>query len=300
MAVGVSRAFQPGTKAIWLFLLPGLIVYGGVVLTPLLGGLWYSLHEFYNFQFHWAGLTNYANLIRDGDFWFTLRNNFIIIVLSVIFQITTAFVIAVLMNSRMVVAPKLLRTAIFFPVILSPVVTSFVWILVFDINSGLLNTLLDSIGLGNLRQKWLDDPDVVIYSVTVALVWQYIGLFLVIFLSGLSAINQETIEAAEVDGASTFQKTLYVIFPQLASTWSVAMVLAISGGLKIFEHIYIMTGGGPGLSSTVVAQYAYSQSFLRTQFGYGNAIAIAIVILSLVFVSLTIFVFNRFVVKDRI
>ena len=293
------RAFQPSTQAIWLFLLPGLVVYGGVVLTPLIGGFWYSLHETRDFQFSWVGLRNYADLWRDGDFWFTLRNNFVIIVLSVIFQITTAFVIAVLMNSRLVIAPRFLRTAIFFPVILSPVVTSFVWILVFDIDLGLLNSTLEAVGLDRLRQRWLDDPDIVIYSVTTALVWQYIGLFLVIFLAGLSAINQEMLEAAEVDGATTFQKTVYVIFPQLAGTWSVAMVLAISGGLKIFEHVFIMTGGGPGLSSTVVAQYAYSQSFLRAQFAYGNTVAIAIVVLSLALVSLTVFLFNRIIVRDR-
>ncbi len=294
------RAFQPQTYAIWLFLLPGLIVYGGVVLTPLIGGVYYSLFETRNYQFTWAGLSNYVRLWADDSFWFTLRNNFIIILLSVIFQVTTAFIIAVLMNSRLVIAPKFLRTAIFFPVILSPVVTSFVWILVFNIDTGLLNTTLGAVGLDGLKQRWLDDPDIVIYSVTAALIWQYVGLFLVIFLSGLSAINQETIEAAEVDGASTFQKTIFVIFPQLASTWSVAIVLAISGGLKIFEHIFVMTGGGPGLSSTVVAQYAYSQSFLRANFSYGNTIAVAIVVLSLTLVSLTVWGFNRFVVKDRI
>ena len=294
------RAFQPKNTAIWLFLLPGLLVYGGVVLTPLLGGFYYSLFETRNFQFNWVGLRNYVDLWNDGSFWFTLRNNFIIIALSVVFQIGTAFLIAVLMNSKLTVAPKFLRTAIFFPVILSPVVTSFVWILMFDINSGLLNNILAGIGLESWQQRWLDDPDIVIYSVTVALVWQYIGLFLVIFLAGLSAINQETLEAAEVDGATTWQKTVHVIFPQLASTWSVAIVLAISGGLKIFEHVFIMTGGGPGLSSTVVAQYAYSQSFLRAQFSYGNTIAIAIVVMSLTFVSLTVWAFNRFVSKDRV
>ena len=182
--------------------------------------------------------------------------------------------------------------------ILSPVVTSFVWILVFDINSGLLNNVLEGVGLGNLRQRWLDDPDVVIYSVTAALVWQYIGLFLVIFLAGLSAINQETLEAAESMGPAPSRRRSTWIFPQLASTWSVAIVLAISGGLKIFEHVFIMTGGGPGLSSTVVAQYAYSQSFLRAQFSYGNTIAIAIVVLSLTLVSATVWAFNRFVVKE--
>lgn len=294
------RAFQPANLAIWFFLLPGLIVYGGVVLTPLISGFYYSLYETRGFRFVWAGLSNYERLLNDGDFWFTLRNNFVIILLSVIFQVTTAFIIAVLMNSRLVVAPKFLRTAIFFPVILSPVVTSFVWILVFNIDSGLLNNILSAVGLDGLRQKWLDDPEIVLYSVTAALVWQYIGLFLVIFLAGLSAINQEVIEAAEVDGATTFQKTIYVIFPQLASTWSVAIILAVSGGLKIFEHVFIMTGGGPGLSSTVVAQYAYSQSFLRANFSYGNTIAIAIVLLSLISVTLIIWAFNRFVSKDHI
>ena len=294
-----ARAFQPPTRAIWLFLLPGLVVYGGVVLTPLIGALWYSLHDTHNYRFTWNGIANYLDLARDGDFWFTLRNNGIIIVLSVIFQVTAAFAIAVLMNSRVVVAPKLLRTAIFFPVILSPVVTSFVWILVFNVKSGLLNNGLALVGLDGWQQRWLDDPGIVIYSVTAALVWQYIGLFLVIFLAGLSAINRETIEAAEVDGATMVQQAVWVIFPQLAGTWSVAIVLAISGGLKIFEHTFIMTGGGPGLSSTTVAQYAYAVSFRRAEFAYGNTVAVAIVVISLICVSATIWIFNRFVVKDR-
>lgn len=287
------RSFQPPTPAIWAVLAPGVIVYGLVVLVPLLGGVWYSLHNMRYFQLTWAGLDNYMRALGDGDLWFTLRNNLIIIALSMVFQIFVAFFIAVLMNSRQVLAPRFLQTAIFFPVVISPVVTSFVWVLVYNIDSGLLNATLRLIGLSSWQQHWLDDPDIVIYSVSAVLIWQYVGLYMVIFLAGLSSINPETLEAAEVDGANTWEKAMLIIFPQLSGTWAVVLVLAISGGLKIFEHPFVMTGGGPGLASTVVAQYAYDQSFRRAQFGYGTAIAIAITVLGLVTILISVGLLNK-------
>lgn len=238
------HAFQPNLRTTLSLLAPGVFIYAFIVIVPVVLGLWFSLHEMRNFQMFWVGLDNYTRMLSDRDIWVVLRNNFTITALSIVFQIIPAFFIAVLMNQKGLWAETFVRTAIFFPVVISPVVASFVWILVFDLDNGLLNSTLQAVGLGEWTQRWLDDPRIVIYSVTAVLVWQFIGLFVVIFLSGLSAINPETLEAADVDGATFLQTALFVIVPQLSRTLAVAMVLAVSGGLKIFEHPLVMTGGG--------------------------------------------------------
>src|SRR5690606_19241906 len=222
-----SAFFKPNFGKLVLYLGPCILIYGFMVLVPLAGGIWHSLHTDFNFQLRFVGLKNYVEIIGDSNFWFSLRNNLIIIGLSIIFQIGTAFVIAVLMNSRLVIAPKFLRSVIFFPVILAPVVVGFLWVLIYDVRNGLFNSFLRSVGLESWTQLWLDDPNIVIYSVTLPLIWQFIGLYLVIFLAGLSSIPVELLEAAEIDGASVFQKTRYITLPLLANTWKVALILAI-------------------------------------------------------------------------
>ncbi|MDJ1009227.1 MAG: sugar ABC transporter permease [Paracoccaceae bacterium] len=292
------QAFQPTRRSLWALLAPSVLVYGFIVVVPVVVGIWFSFHEMRNFQMEWAGVANYARMAGDGDLWFVLGNNVTITGLAIFFQVMPAFFIAVLMNRKDIWAEKFVRTAVFLPVVISPVVTSFVWILVFNLDSGLLNSTLAVLGLEAWQQRWLDDPEIVIYSLTAVLVWQYIGLFVVIFLAGLSAINPETLEAADVDGASFFQTAVLVVLPQMSRTVAVAMVLALSGGLKIFEHPLVMTGGGPGLASTVVAQFAYDVSFRRAQFGYGATIAITITVLSLVTVLACLWIINRLTVRS--
>lgn len=291
--------FKPTLKKLVLYLGPAVLIYGFVVFTPLLGAIWHSLHTDFNFSLEFVGFENYIELIQDSNFWFAFRNNLIIIGLSIVFQIGLAFVIAILMNSRYIFASKFLRTVLFFPVVLSPVVVAFLWILIYDINNGLLNTLLRSIGLDSWTRLWLDDPSIVIISVTVPLIWQFVGLYLVVFLAGLSGISHEMLEAAEIDGANILQKTLFVTLPLLSNTWKVVFIMAISGGVKIFEHPFVMTGGGPGRSSTVIAQYAYEQSFGRLRMTYGSTIAVVMVILSFLLILITVTILDKVIFRTR-
>ena len=185
----------------------------------------------------------------------------------------------------------------FFPVMLAPIVVAFIWILIYNINWGLLNSILQGIGLENLSQLWLDDPKIVIYSITIPLMWQYVGLFLVIFLAGLTSVPDELLEAAEIDGANNFQKTIFVTLPLMAKTWRVVLVLAISGAVKVFEQPYVTTRGGPGMSSTVLAQYAYDMSFSRIKISYGSTIAVGMLFISLFLIILSWLIMDKVVFR---
>jgi raffinose/stachyose/melibiose transport system permease protein len=294
-----SVLYKPTFRKLALFLGPGIVLYAFVVITPLIGSFWYSLHSDTNNTFRFVGAKNYLRLLADGDFWFAFRNNLIILGLSLVFQLSLAFIIAAMMNSKQIKFASFYRAVMFFPVVLSAVVVGFIWILIYNIDNGLLNVLLRSVGLGSWAQLWLDNPNIVIYSVTAPLLWQYVGLYLVIFLAGFSAIPGDLLEAAELDGANGLQKTLYVTLPLLVNTWRVVLILAVSGAVKVFEQPFVMTEGGPGISSMVLAQYAYNMSFIRQKLTYGSTVSVGMLVLSFLLIVFVLFVINRVLLRGR-
>ncbi len=294
-----SVLYKPRWGKLALLLGPGFVLYAFVVLTPLFGSVWYSLHHDADYTLRFAGLANYRRLIADEDFWFAFRNNLIILVFSLVFQLGLAFAVASMMNSKQVLFARFYRVVLFLPVVLSAVVVGFIWVLIYNVDRGLLNTLLRTVGLGGWTQLWLDNPDIVIYSVTVPLLWQFVGLYLVIFLAGYSAIPTDVLEAAELDGANSLQKVRYVSLPLMVNTWRVVLILAVSGAIKVFEQPFVMTGGGPGISSTVLAQYAYNMSFVRQRMTYGSAASIGMLVLSFLLIASVLLIINRLVLRGR-
>lgn len=233
------------------------------------------------------GLENYIKLLNDKIFWHAFKNNITIILLSIVGQIGIAFILASLLSSRIIKSANFHRTVIFFPVILSAVVIGFLWTMIYNNYYGILNWLLKVLNLDFLIRYWLDDPKLVIYTTTIPLIWWYIGFYLIIFSSAIQNISAEIFEAAEIDGANWFQRVFYITLPLMYDTLIVAIMLCIAGNMKVFDHIYVMTGGGPGRSSMVMAQYAYDNSFIMFKLGYGSAISIGIFILSFGIILLT-------------
>jgi raffinose/stachyose/melibiose transport system permease protein len=163
---------------------------------------------------------------------------------------------------------------------LSPVVVGFIWQMIYSGDYGILNALLRSMHLENLIRPWLDSPKQVIYSVTVPLIWQYLGVPLIIFTSAVQSIPKDIYEVCEVDGITGLKKALYITLPLIYDTIKVGIMLSIASNMLVFSHILILTGGGPGTSSMVLALYAYNTSFSKMQLGYGGTIAIGTFILS--------------------
>ncbi|MEC0267252.1 sugar ABC transporter permease [Paenibacillus anseongense] len=271
----LNRAFRLSAGPVLRYMVPILIVYIFIVIVPLVISLYYSVMNFNNTKF--VGLENYVHLVKDHDFWLSYRNNIVIVLFCVLGQVGIAFFLSALLNSKFLMFRNLHRIAIFLPVVLAPVVTGYIWSLIYNYRFGLLNWLLKLVGYEPVT--WLDKPNIVLYAVSVPLIWQYIGLYMIIFLAGMQNISKDIFESAEIDGANWLQRTLQITLPLMKSTIRVALIFCVSGTMKVFDHIYVMTGGGPGTSSMVMAQYAYNNAFTMAKINYGSAISIGMLIL---------------------
>ncbi len=272
--------------AIFLYLLPGILWYSFIILIPICLAFYYGLFNWSGgTKMIYAGIKNFTDVFQDRVFLQSLRNNIYLTVVCLIGQIGIAFILAVLLNGRHVRFKGFHRTMTYFPAVLSAVVIGFIWNLIYDYHYGLLNTLLRTVGLGDRAQAWLNNDKLVLMLVAIPLIWQYVGYYLIIIMSALTSVDPEIFEVAEIDGASGFQRVVYITLPLVKNTLIVCVTLCIAGNMKIFDHIYAMTGGGPGTSSSVMAMYAYKTSFLSYKMGYGSAMSIVILIVSFILVA---------------
>ncbi len=294
-----SVIFRPTVKKLVWGLGPALLIYGLMVVAPLIYAIVHSLYTDFNYKYKFAGLSNYVTLVQDAEFWLALKNNFSIIGVNLFLQIGLAFIVALVMSSKLVTAKEFIRIFIFFPVILTPIVVAFLWTLIYDNDQGLLNVALRGMNLDGWTRNWLVDPQIVMYAVIAPMTWQYLGLFVVIFTAGLTSVPRDLLEAAEIDGANALKKTLYVTLPLMANTWKVILVLSTANGIKVFEQPFAMTRGGPGSASTVLAIFAYNQSFLRSKLTYGSTIAIAMLLVTLLLIGLVTLLFNTIFLRRR-
>ena len=232
-----------------------------------------------------SGISNYQTLIKDSIFWNSFKNNMFLTVFCLIGQIGLAFLFACLLNMKTLRLKKLHRVVAYFPVTLSAVVVGFVWTMIFDYNYGIINWFLTSIGQSDLIKVWLADEKTIMTVVSIPLVWQYIGMYLVIILAAMTSISTEVFEMAELDGAGGLQRSLYITLPMVKNTLIICVMLCISGNMRAFDHIYAMTRGGPGYSSNVMALYSYNVSFMQVNMGYGSALSIGILVISAVIVA---------------
>ncbi|GGE26105.1 ABC transporter permease [Pullulanibacillus camelliae] len=287
------------TKAKWGIVLglgPALLIYIGFAIVPIIISFYYSFMKWDGFSpMQYVGLDNFKELFKDQLFWHSLKNNVYVILASVIGQLSLALLFALLLNRKLKGA-KFFRTIGFMPVVLSSVVVSLTWSLIYNSEDGLLNELLRAVGLQSWTQNWLGNEHLAMISVCVTIIWQFIGLYMIIFLAALQNIPREILEAAEIDGATEWSKTWKIILPMMKDTITAALVLAISGSLKTFDQIYVMTSGGPNHATDVSALYMYNKTFQSLQFGYGSAISVFIFIFGLVL----ILVLNKLIGKSAV
>lgn len=278
---------KPKARVIFGYLCIPMLLYIFAVFVPLVTSLFYSFFEWKggpNKTF--IGIENYITLLKDTTFWQAFGHNIYLVILCVIGQVGVAFVFVKIISTRFVKLKGIHRTFGFFPSTISAVAVGFIWTMIYDNRRGILNWFLRAIGQDDKTQVWLNNPKLVMTLVAIPLIWQFIGYYMVILLSATSAIDKEILESAELDGASAFQRAIYVVMPMIKSTIIVCIVLCVSGNMKAFDNIYVMTAGGPGTSSMVMAMYGYSVSFQQQNMGYGSAISVGIFVLGLLVIGL--------------
>lgn len=278
---------KPPAWKIVLYLGPSALLFTLIYALPIGFAVYSGFFDFTNIHnMEFAGLKYYRKLISDSYFWNALRHNIVFVVVGILGQIGIAFVLANLINSRHIRFAGFYRTMSFLPQILSAVVVGFVWGMLFDYNYGLINVVLRAVGLSEIACDWLGENKYALFCVCIPLIWQGIGLYLLILLAAMSSINKEILEMAEIDGASGWKRMTKITFPLLQPTLVVCIILCVSSMMKVFDNIYVMTGGGPGQSTTVLAVYAYNVAFKQMKFGYGSAVSVGILVISMVIIGL--------------
>jgi raffinose/stachyose/melibiose transport system permease protein len=278
---GLKERIAPSKPVMILYMLPSLILYVFVVIIPIFAASYYS-------TFNWPGgkkMTpiggqNWIDLIHDAVFWESFSHNIYLTVFCLIGQIGFAFLFACLLNSKGLKGKRIHRVVAYFPVTVSAVVVGFVWSMIYDYDYGILNTFLKIIGQEKMIRTWLSLPSTIMTVVSIPLIWQYIGLYLVIILASMTSIPAEVLEMAEIDGCGSFKKAIHIVLPLIRRTLIICVMLCIAGNMRVFDHIYAMTRGGPGFSSSVMALYAYRVSFMQVNMGYGATISLGILVIS--------------------
>lgn len=266
-------------------LLPSLVIYALFVFVPVVWSAYYGFFDWKGIgEAKFIGLGNYAEILHDPVFWRALKNNVIFVLASVFGQVPIALVLAIMLNKSNMLQ-RFLRSAIFMPMILSAVVIGMIWQYIYHPQIGILNFLLDALGLESWKLQWLSDPNIAIFSMTPPLVWSFVGLYLIIFMSALQNIPGDIHDAAQIDGATGARKLFSVTLPMIWGTIQVALILCISGSLKSFDLVYIMTKGGPAHATELLATYMYNSTFSSYRYGFGSAISTSIVLISLLFIG---------------
>ena len=279
-------SISPKKSTIYLYLLLPVAVYVFTVFVPLVTALVYSFFEWKGGPLKtFNGVVNYAALFHDATFWQAFGNNIYLVVACLIGQIGIAFLLVLLVNSRLAKTKSIHRTFGFFPSTISAVCIGMIWTMVYHNKYGILNWFLTEIGRADLCQVWLNNTAHIMLIVSIPLIWQFIGYYMVIIFSAIAGIDSEVFESAEIDGANAMQTALHITLPLIKNTMLVCITLCIAGNMKAFDNIYVMTKGGPGTASMVMAMYGYKISFEQSNMGYGSSISVAIFVLSLLVIG---------------
>lgn len=262
------------------FLLPALIVYSIFYLFPLFLGVLYSFARWdgIGFSKEFIGIENFKEVFSDKRFLNSLFFTFKFATLNVIFINILAFALA-LMLDRTVKGIGYLRSIFFMPNVISMIIVGFIWQFIF---MNVFGEMSRFIGVRFLDKGWLGDPNVVLYSIVLVSVWRGTGYMMIIYLAGLQTINNEIIDASRIDGASNWSKFLYIILPLMVPSINICVFLTIANSFKIFDLVYVMTNGGPGYASEVIALNIYNEAFLNDRYGYGSSKAVVLIVIIII------------------
>jgi ABC-type sugar transport system permease subunit len=262
-----------------LWLAPAILLVGALTYLPILTEVFLSFFAADGFSMpRLIGFANYTQAVGQSDFWAALLNNVWYAISTVSGKLILALMAALLLNGPFR-GRAAFRALFFLPVILSFVAIGLLWTLIFNYNYGLINFLLQGLGLADLKRDWLGAPETAFPAVIFVDLWKWTGFHVVIYLAGLQSIPDELYEAAALDGASRRQILWRITLPLLKPFTAVNVVIASLGAFSVFDLIYVMTQGGPFKSTNVAMVEVYLQAFQFNQFGYAAALSVLVLLL---------------------
>lgn len=265
-----SLFYKDGTWAV-IFLLPHLILFLAFMLIPVIASFILSFTSWDMIsQIEWVGFGNYVELFNDEIFIEVFWNTIYFTAVSVPVGIFISLILAVALNQK-IRGIKFYRVAYFLPVISSMVAVAIIWQWIYNPEYGFLNFMLGIVGIDG--PNWLSSQSWSMPAVIVTSIWKGLGFNMLIFLAGLQGIPDSYYEAAELDGASTWAKFRFITVPLLSPTTFFITIMAVINSFQVFDTVYLMTGGGPGRSTSVLVHYLYQNGFEYFRMGYASAMA---------------------------
>ena len=278
-----------------IFLLPALILFCGVLIAPIGASGYYSFFDWNGFtEKTFIGLSNYKELFTSDSIGFmkALGNSLLLAVLSVFLQLPLALALALVLGKK-IKGERAFLSVYFMPVLISTVVIGQLWLKIYNPDYGVLNVALRAVGLDNLAHIWLGDKATALGAVFVPILWQYVGYHMLLLYAGVKSVPPELREAAMLDGATDGQVNRYIVLPYIKPIIKISVIFAVTGSLKSFDLIYVLTNGGPLHATEVPSTLMISMLFLRNRYGMGSTIAVLLIALCFAFALLINFVFRE-------
>ncbi|WP_068505143.1 carbohydrate ABC transporter permease [Paenibacillus kribbensis] len=275
------------------FVTPAFILYALFLLTPTIGGIYYSLTDWdgLNQDYNFIGLGNFVEALRDDpDFvhslWFTMKYVVFMIVLQNVFALLLAVFIEARRRTK-----GLFRTVLFMPNMMSMIISAYMWTFVF---SQVLPQLAVKTGLNFIDQSYLGDPKISFFSILVVSLWNGAGYLMIIYLAALQGVPQSLKEAAMIDGATPFQTFRKVTIPMIMHAVTICLFLTLNSAFKVYEVVFGLTGGGPGRATQVITMNIYEEAFSNNfRYGYANAKSVILFIIVLIFTLIQIWITKK-------
>ncbi|WP_156761522.1 carbohydrate ABC transporter permease [Microbacterium karelineae] len=266
----------------WWWTLPGVLMVLGIHYAATSVGGFFAFTDWSGIgSFSLIGFENFRTIFTDSRYLLALGNTLFLAFLSVIGSNVGGLALAVALN-RTLKTRYALRVVFFMPVVLSPLATAYIWRFIFEYN-GPINIFLESVGLGEWVRPWLADPAFAIWTVLLVVVWQTTGFAMVIYMAGLAGVPPEIEEAAALDGTSLWQRFWHVTMPAIRPAVAIATTLGLVQGLRVFDQILALTGGGPSGATETLATQVYKEAFSLGNFGFGAALALVLTVIILFF-----------------
>jgi len=267
---------------------------GGFFIVPFFQAVWYSLNIWDGItEKQFVGVQNYIDLLNEPLFRASVGRVLQFAAIQPAVQVSVGIFFAYLLRKALI-GGRFFRSVFFMPVVISSASVTLMFVLIYSGEVGPINNILRAIGLRSWARPWLATPETAFYAVIAVAIWQQLGMIFVILLAGMQGISNELFEAAEIDGANSVQSFFNIALPSLMPIISVCVVLGVSGALKNFDYVYILTRGGPSGATHVPATLMYERAFVGFRWGAGSAISVSIFLMGMIFTVL----FN-FITKNR-
>ena len=279
-------------KSIAVFVLPAFLIYGVFSLVPIFYNIYISLFQTDLMSpGKFVGFKNYLNLFKDSTFLTALRNNIFMVIGSLIAHLPLALIFGNILFQK-IKGSHFFQTVFFLPSVICGVAVGLMWSFIYNSEFGLLNKLLEVLGFENAQQAWLSNPKIALFCLIFVVMWQFVGYHMIIQIAAMKNIPSSLYEAAEIDGAGKWVQFRSITFPLIKNILKVDAVLIITGSLKYYDLVAVMTGGGPNHATELMSTYMFYQGFRTLKYGYSAAIGVILLILCICAVAVSNLIFK--------